>query len=145
MLKLKGNQAGDTIVEVLIAIAVVSLVLVGAYVSTDKNVQSTQDAQERTQAVKYVQTQIEYLRVAGTATNGHCFVGTTDTTPGLPGSDPCTIDTNGAQATAASQPAYRLRITTGVGGVYTIEASWDTLITGHLKDYVTMYYRPAVP
>ncbi len=142
MLKLRRNQTGDTIVEVLIAIAIVSVVLVGAYVTTNKNIQSTQDAQERTQAVKLVESQIEYLRAAGTIASGDCFnAGSAQIAAGAQGTNPCIITASGAIAGASVQPAYDMKITTGGNGVYIIEAKWDT-VNGSGKSNVTMYYRP---
>ena len=46
------SERGDTLVEVLIAIAVVSLILGGAFVTTNKNLQATREAQERGNAQK---------------------------------------------------------------------------------------------
>lgn len=56
------NQKGDTIVEVLLAIAIVSAVLGGAYASASKSLQGTRQAQERGEALKLVEGQIERLK-----------------------------------------------------------------------------------
>lgn len=56
------QQAGDTIVEVLIAIAVVSSVLAIAYSTMNRNLQIMRNNQERTQAVRVAQDQIETLK-----------------------------------------------------------------------------------
>ena len=58
------NQTGDTIVEVLLAIAVVSSVLGGAYVAANRSLNTNRAAQERTEAAKLVESQIERLKVA---------------------------------------------------------------------------------
>ncbi len=68
----KHNQRGDTIVEVLIAIAVVSLVLAGAFGVSQKSSIATRDSQEHSEAQKLVESQLESLRAwaaAGTGTN----------------------------------------------------------------------------
>lgn len=57
------NQAGDTIVEVLIAMAVVSLVLGGAYATANRSFLSIKLAQERSEALKLAEDQLEQLRV----------------------------------------------------------------------------------
>lgn len=57
------NINGDTIVEVLIAIAVVSMVLGGAYVSANKSLQQARAAQERGEAIKLGEAQLERLKV----------------------------------------------------------------------------------
>lgn len=73
----KLESKGDTIVEVLIAIAVISSVLGIAYSIMNKNIQIMQDNQERTTASKLAQTQIEKLRVnsdsLASAPSDFCF------------------------------------------------------------------------
>lgn len=61
MVRLK--ERGDTIVEVLIAVAIVSLVVGGAYGVTTRNLANTRQAQEHSEASKLAQQQIEQLRV----------------------------------------------------------------------------------
>jgi prepilin-type N-terminal cleavage/methylation domain-containing protein len=58
-----GHQRGDTIVEVLIAIAIASLMLAGGYSITTQNLRSLQDANERSQALQLAQKQVELLRI----------------------------------------------------------------------------------
>lgn len=81
--KLARNQKGDTIVEVLIAMAVVGSVLGITYVTMNRNLLTTRDAQERTEASKAAQGQIEAFKAlsdTGTAfpgTTSFCINGTT--------------------------------------------------------------------
>jgi len=66
----KQNQAGDTIVEVLIALSVIGLVLAGAYATSSKSLEIVRQAQERTEASKIVENQLEVIRaVAGVASD----------------------------------------------------------------------------
>lgn len=58
------NQKGDTIIEVLIAMAIISSVLGGAYVLATRSLRGTRVAQERTQATKLAQGQLERLKYA---------------------------------------------------------------------------------
>lgn len=60
--KLRKKQNGDTLVEVLIAMAVVSTVLGGAYSITNRNVKNSQRSQEYSQALKVAETQLEQLK-----------------------------------------------------------------------------------
>ncbi len=60
------RQRGDTIVEVLIAIAVVSSVLAIAYSTMNKNVSILRGNQERTEAAKLAQGQLEALKYMAT-------------------------------------------------------------------------------
>lgn len=54
--------SGDTIVEVLLAIAITSVVLAGAYVAVDRSMKANRSAQERSEAVKVAEAQIERLK-----------------------------------------------------------------------------------
>ena len=58
------NQTGDTIVEVLIAVVIVSVVLTGAFVSSNHNIKAIRQAQEHTEALKYAESQLEQLQSA---------------------------------------------------------------------------------
>ena len=60
----KIGNAGDTIVEVLIAIAVVSLVLGGAFTSTRRSSNTTRTAQEQGEALKLAESQVEQIKIA---------------------------------------------------------------------------------
>ncbi len=63
-MKLSLGQRGDTIVEVLIAIAVVSSVLGITYAAMNRNLLNVRDNQERSEAVKYAQAQLEAIKGA---------------------------------------------------------------------------------
>lgn len=58
----KLRQTGDTIVEVLIAIAVIGSVLGITYATMNRNLLTTRDSQERTEASKLAQGQIEAFK-----------------------------------------------------------------------------------
>lgn len=60
--RLRKNYKGDTIVEVLIAITVASSVLGVSLSTMNRNLSITRDNQERTEASKYAQGQIEALK-----------------------------------------------------------------------------------
>lgn len=60
--KNQKTQAGNTIVEVLIALAIIGLVLAGAYATANRSVRITQQTQERTNATKIAEQQLESLR-----------------------------------------------------------------------------------
>jgi type II secretory pathway pseudopilin PulG len=56
------QSRGDTIVEVLIAIAIVSLILVSAFVTSHQSLAATRDAQEHAEASQVLKAQIELAR-----------------------------------------------------------------------------------
>lgn len=63
------SQRGDTIVEVLISIAVITAALSAAYVLVNSSTRNNQAAQERSTAVKAAESQLELLRSYVTSTN----------------------------------------------------------------------------
>ncbi|MBC7546485.1 type II secretion system protein [Candidatus Saccharibacteria bacterium] len=129
------GDRGDTMVEVAIAIVIVSFVLMSAYSLSHRSSQSIVDAKEHAQAVKYVESQIEYLRSNnGTSIANACFYSGIQ----YPSSNPnCTINPNGA----GTAPAYNLNITnSGSSSPYSITATWDN-IYGTGKASVQIFYR----
>lgn len=62
ILRTDRNQRGDTIVEVIIAIAVISSVLAGAFYLTNHSTRAVRDAEEHAQALQLLQGQVEQLR-----------------------------------------------------------------------------------
>ena len=58
------TQAGDTIVEVIIAVAVVATLLVGAFAVSSRSATAVRDSEEHAQALQLLQGQVELLRSA---------------------------------------------------------------------------------
>lgn len=58
----KLSNIGDTIVEVLIAMTVISMVLGGAFASANRSLSATQSAKERDQGIRLAETQLEQLK-----------------------------------------------------------------------------------
>lgn len=56
------TQTGNTIVEVMIALAIIGVIIAGAYGTANRSIRITQQAQERTRASKIAEQQIELLR-----------------------------------------------------------------------------------
>ena len=81
MISQRLKQTGDTIIEVLIVITLLSFILGGAYVVVNRGTQEVRDAQERSEAVNIAKGQLELLRNAGsktyqtTAGKTFCFKG----------------------------------------------------------------------
>lgn len=75
------QQRGDTIVEVLIAIAVVSSVLAITYSIMNRNISTLRDNQERSEASKLAQSQIERLKSAWGSADPAAFPGEGNTQP----------------------------------------------------------------
>jgi len=59
----KRNQRGDTILEVLISVAVLALILTTTFALANRNSQATRQAAERGEAQKMAQSQMEKLKL----------------------------------------------------------------------------------
>ena len=75
--KLFKRENGDTIVEVLIAMAILALVLGGAYYTANQSFRNDRDAQEHSEALTVAQSQIEALRTY-VLTQGQTFTANGD-------------------------------------------------------------------
>jgi Tfp pilus assembly protein PilV len=133
----KLGSHGDTIVEVLIATAIASLVLVSAYAITTRNTRATQDVQENSYAQKLVEQQVELLRQnPAAATTDGCFDTTTDAHTYTPGACTVTVPGNGASYTVT------VRMATAESGVfgarYQVQVAWQTI--NGVDANVTAYY-----
>lgn len=141
------GQAGDTIVEVLICIAILGAVLGTAYVVANNNTKINISSQERLAAIKLAQSQIEYLR-ASDATIGALGTNFCFNTNGLrinnsPQSVDCTVDAAGNVTT--QEPKYNINISNTTtyasppGAEYSIIVTWDDML-GHQSN-VTYGYK----
>lgn len=146
------NQRGDTIVEVLISIAVVSLILGGAYVTTNKSLKAERGAQERTDATKLVESQIESLKSIAAddpdalfknAPTNFCVTPTQQVVAAVQTNNTCRFSASGANGNT-TEPAYfisaSLTKTAGVNTV-TIKNQWAAIESGSTTDAITMTYR----
>jgi prepilin-type N-terminal cleavage/methylation domain-containing protein len=145
MTKRSRIERGDTIVEVLIAIAIVSLVLVTAYTISNKNVEAVQANQERIQAQHLVEGQIESLKAqTGITAPNTCF----DVLGSAASGTSCTQTAAGSGAsytisTTAPGVAPPTQCASTISSVaYIICTYWTSLGGSSNNDSnVTMYYR----
>lgn len=68
-----GGQRGDTIVEVLLALAVLGAVLGGAYVISNRNIITNRMSQERLEATKLAEAQLEKIKSEASRENSSFF------------------------------------------------------------------------
>jgi len=125
----RRKQAGDTIVEVLIAVGIVSMVLVSAYAVTNRNVRASQETQEQMYAQKLAEQQAELLRSTSISSGGGCFNSTNVFVISAPHSAACERSNEGAK--------YGVSITNS-GSRYKVNIDWVTLGGG--TSNVTIYY-----
>lgn len=152
------GQAGDTLVEVLIAMLIVSLVLTGAYVTTNRSALGVRGAQEQSEALKLVQGQLEQVRQNSslsddvfdqTAGRSFCMVdaGVVDANT-VPGAARCLQDSAGRATTGV--PAYRLTVqrsdcadysppTGRTCHAFSAKAVWDSVTAGGQATSVITY------
>ena len=64
MARQSQREAGDTIVEVIIAVVVIASLLIGAFVVTNRSAQAVRDSQEHAKVLGLLQAQVELLRIA---------------------------------------------------------------------------------
>jgi prepilin-type N-terminal cleavage/methylation domain-containing protein len=142
------RERGDTIVEVLIAIAIVSLILGGAYATTNRSVQTTRAAEERGNALKLAESQVEQLKGLAKSNPSSIFGGATPlpfciaTSTGLPvaaSNNACHVNAAGAPTTA--QPIFNLSISRASdGNTFTVTNQWID-VSGRITDQLRMIYR----
>jgi len=139
MLIRRLSDRGDTLVEVLLAIAIVSFILVAAYATANKNTLLNQDTQERGQALQIATSQLEFLHVTTSVTASQCFSTTGAVVNASDSGSPCVVKADGTPANGV-QPAYTIAITP-TGATYSVNVSWDSLAS-NTRSSVTLYYQP---
>lgn len=132
MIKIKKlNQAGDTLIEVMIAMVVLSMVLGGAYVTANRSSNTVRAAQEKGEALKFVEGQVEQLR----------FIDPDSTDPVFD-SEFC-FDASGDPVAAPCRfgpdDRYNLFIN-DEGSYYMAWAVWDRINSG-TEERIEMVYR----
>lgn len=114
------NNTGDTIVEVLVSIAIVSTVLAGAFVSANRSLIATRQSQERGEALKLVEGQLERIKSKSSL----------NTPPSIyTVASPFCIDSNNAFAASPCAitiigVVYNITVERS-GNTFTVSADWD--------------------
>ena len=129
---IRRAQSGDTIVEVLIATAVVGMLLTGSFAVANRSSQVIRSAQERTEAQKITTRMLERLKSYAVVVP----------TP-LPTAGAFCIDTSNAITAApcivgryASKIEYDSAST-----VYVITTQWDSIVSGAPQEQLIIRYR----
>jgi type II secretory pathway pseudopilin PulG len=154
MKHLAKNVSGDTIVEVLIAIVILSLILTGAYVTSNDSLRNIRDAQERIQALGIAQSQAEDLRAESndvfipsgnnlsylSPPTSFCFDKNNNFTP-FPVSSP--VGTCQFQNIPYTVHIYGLGALSAPATTVTfkIEVTWPSISANTSIDHMDIYYR----
>lgn len=153
---MKRLQRGDTIVEVLICIAIAGMILAGAFVVSNRSQLGVRDSQEHAEASKLLQSQLEQLRSnarlqGGTIftfaapPQGFCMDGGAKP---ISATDPrCVVNSSGAQYNGSN--AYTIAIqrasagsgVAGQGRVFTLTVTWASISGVSSQSSETMTYR----
>jgi prepilin-type N-terminal cleavage/methylation domain-containing protein len=148
----RRGQRGDTLVEVMIAIVIVSTVIGGAYSVSNRSLQQTRGSQERSNALKLGESQIEQLKsliaadptkVFGASVPTQFCLGSIAT--GIQVYDftnpaqkiNCSVNSSGTPATV--QPVYTLNLTR-TGNNFKLSETW-TDVSGRFNDSLQLNYR----
>lgn len=125
----RQNQRGDTIVEVIIAIAVISSVLTGAFYLTNHSTRAVRDSEEHAQALQLLQGQVEQLRAQAPKSTWadvnapFCFSSTGAITS-VAGGYGCGSGYYSFRIEPpATQPAA------GENGLFTLRVQWDSILS----------------
>lgn len=150
------SSRGDTIIEVLISIAVIGLALGAGYTLSSRSFRTGVGAVERTEALALAQGQVEFLKDAqlgGTMGTTQAYAlglaGTNPTNPSF-----CFDTSSGAKNAPNLNPStypaactkingrYDMQITynTPQANVFNIVASWPAF-GGSGQDQLTLYYK----
>lgn len=132
------GDTGDTIVEVLIALTVVASMLGGAYVTTSRSLNNNRQAQERGEALKLAEGQLERLKglvssgstVPFTITTNFCVDNTNTVRTATPAN--CSVTTPG--------PVYYVTMERLQADHFAVSVSWDK-VGGNSSDALSLDYR----
>ncbi len=155
---MKLGKRGDTIIEVLMAIVVISATLGTAFATINSGVKGTRSSQERAEALKIVESQIELLKsaransVSGLYGRSRAFcvnkTGSNITIheafnpPGSVGdaqAQPLTSYSNDCRNNSITG-GYNYSIEEDASNVFVIRARWSS-ITGDRNDQIEIKYR----
>jgi prepilin-type N-terminal cleavage/methylation domain-containing protein len=145
------KQAGDTIVEVMVVVAILGLAFSMAYATASSSLNKTRNAQEHAEALQYINSQVELLRNAASdstiRTAGEYCMNPATGKPILEATDPGNFDAIcnhfGLESLYEMSITYRKNINPSASptdDVYTFTVSWPG--TGGLgQQQEHLYYK----
>lgn len=141
------RQRGDTIIEVLIAMTVIGLVLGSSFAIANRATLTGRAAQERTEALKFAESQLELLKVYakdGTF-NGGLFssfcIDEATTSAGSAAVDSSDTSKCSGVNGQGGPGIYSVAITLN-SGTYEVKLSWDEINSSASVDAtLSLYYR----
>ncbi len=149
-LKRIRSQRGDTIMEVMIAVAVLSFILTASFVVSNKSSQATRQSVERSEAFKHSETKLEQLKtfISQSATpalpadgTSFCIKNDGTPTPAIVGDAKnfATYDSNPALSDCKQDNRYYSYVQR-TGNTFTVYTRWEAA-TGNGIDESSMVHR----
>ncbi len=146
MIRLRSNNKGDTIVEVLISLAVLGMVIGGAYSIVNAALRNSRQAQERAEATKLAESQVETIKagVDGISDGSpFCLVGSNPPVTWLasvPPADYGVDDFAGyPEACKGRNSGFHNVFIVKQGSTYTVNVRWERIGGG--REQLQMVYR----
>lgn len=141
------KQSGDTIIEVLIAMTVIGMVLGASFAIANRATLTGRAAQERTEALKLAESQLELLKVYAKdpSFNGGLF-SSFCIDQATPGAGTAAVDSNDTAICKdingqGGAGIYSVAITQN-SGTYEVKLSWDEINSSASVDAtLSLFYR----
>ena len=136
---LKLKQRGDTIIEVMVVLAVLGFAISISYATANRSLLATRAAQESSEATALLKSQIELLRYL--APNGTAVANENIFQAG-----PFCIQANVVSTTCkfGLDDRYNVAITRVADNTFTLKADWEN-VQGQGRDSATLVYRVHAP
>ncbi len=135
-----NSQRGDTIIEVLICLAILGLVLGSSYSLANRSLQQTLLAREHTEVIKILSGQIERFKADAADrqnTTKYCY------NPGpFDNSDPSKCLFNNLYRVSIKWTPGDATAIPPAPEVYTFQAQWDSLGSDSSTQQEQIFYRP---
>ena len=145
-MRLRLNNRGDTIVEVMVVLAVLGLAIGICYATANRSLQNARQAQENSEASQLLIQQIEYLRTMSgifASTNPFCIYNASlyplINSPPKPLSDYSVYPPQCINSFYHVAVQYEGASPTSTD-TFQLSAYWDD-VSGQGQDTVTMFYR----
>ncbi len=144
----RQKQRGDTIVEVLISLAIISVVLAAGYALASHSLNSSTRAQQRSEALAYAQGQVEFIKNACSDPSAPLCTAYKNQAQGFcvqpSGAVDSSVNTDGL---CSNYPDKTTTSPYGVGVIYdplskvfSVSAAW-TSTSGSALDELDLYYK----
>lgn len=146
-----NSQRGDTIVEVLISIAIIAVMLTSAYVLANRSLRTSIGANERAEAIALSQGQVELLKYEARTQNTTNFASLYKNLVGFCLNENSGVVTKTSLSSGAycenylgpnTQYAVRVEYLSATLDVFKISVQWDALNSGS-RNSMEMFYRVA--